>query len=595
MPQISIDGKFYEYSDQQMLLQFALDQGQEIPYFCYHPAMSSPTNCRMCLVDVGFPIKNRDTGEVEKNPDGSVKIAWGRKPITSCNTALAPDMYVRTNRSSEVIDKAQKGVLEFMLINHPLDCPICDQAGECPLQIWTYKYGPEGSRFEVDKVHKPKRVQLGPRVVLDAERCINCTRCERFTDEISKSKQLSMIARGDKNFPATAPGKTFDDPYSMNVVDICPVGALTNSDFRFKARVWEMNYTPSICTSCANGCNVDVWVRDNKVLRQTPLHNPAVNDYWMCDEGRLSYPKWNDNRVSGVKTKGDIPIDFENGLKQVANLLTQHKGRTLFVGSAHASFESLYAFRTLAKGLGAGDVFFVPHLQQGWGDDFLRKDDRTPNRAAAQLLGYQPTTVDALRQLANGGQYGLVYVMEDDAVVGQLGESLGAVPFVVHATQHFFGHDKAAVLLPAATSIEAAGTYINAKGISQMTQQAVQIRRMTPEMWMALPKSRLDAGGVPVDNWRNPENIIDALPSWLLISRIAAELGIDFAYAEHSALFAHLQQQFPDVFGKLTLRRKNRKETFKQSQFDFAINYVLRAPDAVTDPSNEPKQLNQAV
>ncbi|MFW5659282.1 MAG: 2Fe-2S iron-sulfur cluster-binding protein, partial [Bacteroidota bacterium] len=169
MPIVYIDGQAFEYAEDEKrpLLQFAIENGVEIPYFCYHPSMSVPTNCRMCLVEVGMPMRDRATGEPVLDEDGNPKIQWGRKPNTSCNTRLSPGMVVKTSQTSETIETAQKGVLEFMLINHPLDCPICDQGGECPLQIQTYKFGPEGSRFEVEKVHKPKRIELGPRVVLD--------------------------------------------------------------------------------------------------------------------------------------------------------------------------------------------------------------------------------------------------------------------------------------------------------------------------------------------------------------------------------------------------------------------------------------------
>ncbi|MEX0823753.1 MAG: 2Fe-2S iron-sulfur cluster-binding protein, partial [Balneolaceae bacterium] len=244
MPEVFIDGNRYEYEGDHNLLQFIMDLGLEVPFFCYHPSLSIPANCRQCMVKVGQPVKDRETGEYELNEKGEREIRWFPKLQTSCNMSLSDGMVVHTQETDELVKRAQKDNLEFILINHPLDCPICDQAGECPLQIQTYKYGPEGSRFEVKKVHKPKRVQLGPRVILDAERCINCTRCIRFADEVSESHQLTITSRGDKNYPTTAPGRTFDDPYSLNTVDICPVGALTSADFRFRARVWEMNQTP---------------------------------------------------------------------------------------------------------------------------------------------------------------------------------------------------------------------------------------------------------------------------------------------------------------------------------------------------------------
>jgi NADH-quinone oxidoreductase subunit G len=570
MPQLTIDGKVYTYEADGSLLAFALAQEVEIPYFCYHPAMSTPTNCRMCLVNVGFPMKDRATGQAILDDQGQPKIAWGRKPATACNQALAPDMVVQTGRTSPVIKKAQEGVLEFLLINHPLDCPICDQAGECPLQIWTYKYGPEGSRFESHKVHKPKEIDLGPNVKLDAERCINCTRCTRFTEEISGSNQLSIHSRGVSNYPATAPGKTFDDPYSMNVIDICPVGALTSRDFRFKARVWEMNYTPTVCTGCSNGCNVDVWVRDNQVLRQTPRENPAVNQHWMCDEGRLDYPRFNEGRVSGAKLKTDLPISFEEGMQQAAALLRKHGTKTLFIGSAHASVESNHALKVLAAGFGSAPVVYANHTQVGWGDSFLRKDDRTPNAAGCNLLGFNALVPAQIAALVASGDYEMVYALEDNGLMAQLVSHFQKLPFVVHATNYFSGHEHVAVLLPAATHLEANGVYVNAKQTPQLALQALQIRRMTPEMWMGLPKSRIDAGGVPIDNWRSPENIHDCLPSWLLLSKLALELGIDFVHTDHKTVFEALRATYPTL-AHLKLQKRGRKEAFKMSQFEFAL------------------------
>src|SRR5690625_1387324 len=265
MPEIFIDGQRYEFEGEHRVLQFIQDLGKEVPFFCYHPAMSAPANCRQCFVKAGQYVKDRETGEYELDEEGNRTIRWFPKLQTSCNLQMVDGMVIHTQETDEQVARAQKDTLEFLLINHPLDCPICDQAGECPLQIQTYKYGPEGSRFEVKKVHRPKRVRLGPRVILDAERCINCTRCVRFTDEISKSHQLTIVQRGDNNFPITAPGREFDDPYSLNTVDICPVGALTAADFRFKARVWEMNQTPSIDMTNGKGTNIDLWTRDNIV------------------------------------------------------------------------------------------------------------------------------------------------------------------------------------------------------------------------------------------------------------------------------------------------------------------------------------------
>jgi NADH-quinone oxidoreductase subunit G len=570
MPTVTIDGKVYEYEGKHRLLQFALDNGVEIPYFCYHPAMSAPTNCRMCLVDIGYPMTDRATGQPVLDDSGQQKIQFAPKPLTSCNQDLNPGMVVQTNRTSERIKKAQEGVLEFLLINHPLDCPICDQAGECPLQINTYKFGPEGSRFELDKVHKPKRIDLGPNVVLDAERCINCTRCTRFTEEISGTWQLSIHNRGDKNYPTTAPGQVFDDPYSMNVIDLCPVGALTSANFRFKARVWEMSYTPSICTGCAKGCNTQVWVRDNEVLRLTPRENAAVNAYWMCDEGRLDIAKYNEKRISGAKLKGDVPVSFEDAYIKANALLQQHKGHTFFVGSGHASTESNHAFIALARHLGA-KTGYVAHIQPDFADKFLKKEDRTPNTAGVKLTGFEETTLEHLRHEIEKGHIRLIYVLEDSRVLEGLSDLFDKTDVIAQTSNYPSNSDKIKVILPAATSIESAGTFINADGIAQITRQAKEIKQMTPEMWMGMAKSRSDKAAVQVDNWRTAENIVDCLPGYVMIHNLATLSGLELHLPHHKEALHALKHTYPSL-KDLKVSKFIPKESFKMNQFEFAIN-----------------------
>jgi NADH-quinone oxidoreductase subunit G len=572
MPKIYIDGKELEFDGQHKLLQFALDNDIEIPYFCYHPSMSIPTNCRMCLVEVGYHAKDRASGELQYEEDGSPKIMWGRKPATACNTPVVPNMYVKTHRTSETIRVDQAGVLEYMLINHPLDCPICDQAGECPLQIWTYKYGPEGSRFENQKGHKRKRVELGPRVVLDEERCINCTRCTRFTEEISGSNQLTIIGRGDRNYPGTAPGDTFDEAYSMNVIDLCPVGALTSKAHRFKARVWEMSYSPAIDMNDDTGTNIFVWVRDNKVLRITPRHNPEVNDYWMPDAHRLNVDFYNENRVSGVSIRGGTPLNFADGIQKAASLL-QGQGENIFwLGSAYASLESNYALKELASQFG-GEIYYLPHVEEGSGDDWLISDNKTPNSAACELLGFTAISVEDLKSKLEAGEIEFLYSLENDRAFAELGEAVGKTTAIVHGHQHQAGHEHAAVLLPAACSIEAEGTYINGKGMAQVSKLAKQIRQMSPEMWMRLPKSRIDKSAVAVDRWRNLDNIFDVLPGWQLIGLVQKAMGQEVAYASHRDIFAKLKNEFNELLGEITVSYKPPKEAFKYTQMEYAKSW----------------------
>ncbi|HYE59496.1 MAG TPA: 2Fe-2S iron-sulfur cluster-binding protein, partial [Rhodothermales bacterium] len=344
MATITIDGQPLEFEGQTKVLQLILDSGEELPHFCYHPALSIPANCRQCLVRAGTPAMDPATRQPKLKDDGTPEIAFMPKLQTACSLDAADGMVIETRRTSPLVHEAQETNLEFLLINHPLDCPICDQAGQCPLQIQAYKYGPEGSRFEFRKVHKPKRVQLGPRVVLDAERCINCTRCTRFTSEISKSEQLTIIARGVNNYPLTPPGVVFDEPYSLNVVDICPVGALTAADSRFKARAWEMAETPSITVVNAKGSNCFYKVRDNIVVGVSPRANAAVNAYWLADEDR-EVARFNDDRASGsqVRDGGTLrAASWEEAYDRAAEVLRTAEGPILFMGSAHASVEDNY-------------------------------------------------------------------------------------------------------------------------------------------------------------------------------------------------------------------------------------------------------------
>ncbi|NBV13298.1 MAG: (2Fe-2S)-binding protein [Sphingobacteriia bacterium] len=575
--QILIDGKAFSFvnsgpeKETRKLLQFALDQGVDIPYFCYHEGMSIPTNCRMCLVEIGNPVIDRATGQPVLDENGQPSISFVHKPLTSCNLDLSPGMVVKTEATSPKIKKAQAGVLEFMLVNHPLDCPICDQAGECPLQINTYKYGPEGSRFEVEKVHKPKRIELGANVVLDAERCINCTRCTRFTEEISKTDQLTIISRGDKNHPAVAPGKTFDDPYSMNVIDLCPVGALTSSSFRFKARVWEMNYTPSLCTECSRGCSVDVWIKDNQVLRQTPKENRKINDWWMCDEGRLAIEKFNVLRTSGIKLKGDIPVPFEDGLQRAAQMLLQVKDRNkvLFVASPFASLESNYALKQFAKEFNGSTPVYTQHIEESFKDNFLRQADRSPNQQSCELLGFTPISTENLSKEL--GQYELVYFLENDRLLQSLDQNLGSTQVIAHATQQHSALEYCTLVLPAATHIEAAGTFINFQGIAQITRQAKEIRQMSPEMWMSMSKSRSDKAAVLMDNWKHAENILDCLPGYLLISKIAGKMGIEGIADSHKVVLGQLKELYPDVLSHISVSRFVPMEAFKMNPMEFSI------------------------
>ena len=543
MPQVTIDGTTLEFEPGQKLLQLCLDEGTEIPHFCYHPAMSVPANCRQCLVKAGTPVFDRETKEPVLDDDGNQKINYFPKLMPSCALDVSDGMVVHTQLSSEEVADAQADNLEIMLANHPLDCPICDQAGQCPLQIQAYKYGPEGSRFEFEKVHKPKRVQLGPNVVLDAERCINCTRCTRFTAEITETHQLTIINRGDKNHPMTAPGEVFDDAYSMCTTDICPVGALTEDYFRFQARVWEMAKTPTVSDFGGTGINVDVWTKNNQVLRITPRENLDVNEYWMPDVARLVYKTYNEDRASGPMLNG-APTTWEAAAREAARLVEEAGSNVLFLGSAYATVEDNYLLARLAEAVGAEAPRFIDRRGQAEGDDWLVSSDPAPNTAGVERLGFTP--VDPALLASQVAAANLVYVLQDDPVAaGLLTEAdLSGTPVVLHAT-HTTNQTPASVSLPITMSVETLGTYVNEAGRAQMLRPAKMVRAMNRSLLMALGtgQSRNDRVGTPFDRWHDEDNKVDCLPGWAVLPEVAKSLGLDLSYKSPAAIMAEVAQQ----------------------------------------------------
>ena len=533
MPTVTIDNQEFEFEGNPILLQFCLDHDIELPHFCYHPAMSAPANCRQCLVEIGTPEIDRGTGEPRLDEDGNPVIRFFPKMMTGCSEDISDGMVVKTHRSSELVREAQKDNLEFLLINHPLDCPICDQAGNCPLQIQAYKYGPEGSRFEFRKVSKPKHIELGPRVVLDAERCINCTRCTRFTTEISESHQLTIIERSVWNYPMTPPGVDFDEPYSMNVIDICPVGALTSKDFRFKARVWEMSSTPSITIGNAKGSNCFYWVKDNLVQKVTPRTNMEVNEYWLPDEDRLDYDVFNENRPEGPTIAGQS-ASWDDAKTAAADLLKNVDANGIvFLGSAFACVEDNYLLGELASALGAAAPSYIQHIEPGAGDGWLITDDKTPNASGCERLGIRPLDATLLRSRIQGGDVKLLYVLQDDPVAAGICEAadLAGVSVILHHTNTTNETLVAAnVALPAATVVETVGTFVNQDGHAQRVWPSKAIRGVNRTLSMEIGKSRADKHGTPFDRWFDEDHLVDCQPGWVVIPEIADLLDIELRF-----------------------------------------------------------------
>ena len=284
MPTFTIDGRELTVPEGTTVLQAAIRNGIEIPHYCYHPGLRIAGNCRMCLV------------EIEKFP----------KPAIACNTVVTDGMVVHTD--TERVRKLREAVLEFLLINHPLDCPVCDQAGECQLQEYGYRHGSATSRFREEKEHGPKRRVLGPHVLYDWERCIKCTRCIRFCQEVTGTAELGMFHRGVREEIGTFPGRPLDNAYSGCVVDLCPVGALTLREFRFRSRVWFLTDVPSVCPGCARGCSVFLGTFRNEIQRIRPRTNHAVNRWWICDEGRLWHARLEaaaERRLAGPRSPAE--------------------------------------------------------------------------------------------------------------------------------------------------------------------------------------------------------------------------------------------------------------------------------------------------
>ena len=471
----------------------------DVPHYCYHPKLPVAGNCRMCLVEFGTPAMGPDRKPV-MNPDGTPKIAKSPRPAIACATPISPGMEIYT--STPGVKQMREGVLEFLLINHPLDCPICDQAGECKLQEYSVDYGQATSRFVEEKVHKPKHVDLGPRIVLDDERCILCTRCIRFSKDIAGDDALGIVNRGSYNTLGAYPGKAFDNNYTLNTVDICPVGALTSKDFRFKMRVWFLKETKSVCTSCATGCNIVIGSREEKVYRYEPRENDAVNSCWMCDSGRLNY-KWigSENRLTEVRSRGaaQVKTTWTTALKEISEKLAKAApGSVALVASARQTNEELFLLSKLAKKFNAL-TDSVPRTQAG--DKLLLSADRNPNSNGAKLTGIAPAQMGSnLPKIAdgirNGGIKTLIVFGEDVTRHGIGADLLGKLEtLIVSEILPNATTDVAHYTLPGCAHAEKRGTFTNGKGRVQKFMKAVEPRGDARPEWEFLHELVLNVTG----------------------------------------------------------------------------------------------------
>jgi len=467
MPKLTIDGKEIEVEAGTNLIEAARRLGVEVPHYCYHAGLSIAGQCRLCMVDI------------EKAP----------RPTIACNTQAADGMVVHTD--TERVRQTRQSMMEFHLINHPLDCPVCDQAGECWLQIYYMKHGLYDPRMTDEKVHKPKAVPLGPHVMLDAERCILCSRCVRFCDEISGGGELGIFHRGDHSEVGLFPGRDLVDNYSANVVDICPVGALTDRDFRFQVRVWYLDTAKSICTGCARGCNIEVHVnrrrphhaQGRRVARLKPRFNADVNAWWICDVGRYHFGFVDGpSRLTAPARRGpggSAEVGWDDAVAAVAEAVRRHPPEEVAVlASPGMANEDLMALRRLLETQGIRQVAFdVPPAAPAAGDDFLLRADRTPNRRGAELIGLGGDAGGILAA-ARGGRLRCLWVFHHDLLAGPSGEAaeaLGRVETVIFTgTNANATSDRAHWVLPAAAWVEREGTFTNFEGRVQRFRTAAE-------------------------------------------------------------------------------------------------------------------------
>jgi NADH-quinone oxidoreductase subunit G len=492
MINVQIDGAWRQFPKGTKLIEACMQSGSFVPHYCYHPALSTPGNCRMCLLEIGGPKMDANRQPV-LGPDGRPEIAWSPKPQISCALEITDGMAARTN--SPLVEDCRKGVMEFLLINHPLDCPICDKAGECRLQEFAVEFGHGGSNFLEEKVKKPKRQDIGKHIVLDDERCILCSRCVRFMQEVAHDDVLGFVDRGSHTTLTVHEGQRLDSNYSLNTVDICPVGALTSKDFRFKMRVWFLRETKSLCTSCGTGCNTIIGARENEIIRQTPRQNDAVNSYWMCDHGRLNYAYlYREDRLVQPQLRENGRLQkstWPRVIQQVAEKLSAlPRGETAMIASARMTNEELWLAGKVARHLGITLHDVVARPQKA--DGILVSNDGNPNTNGSQLLGIThadpgaraPEMATAVR---DGTVKALLCFGEDPRHYGLTEAELARLDLIVcldilpnTATK------LATAILPGAGFAEKRGSMVNVQGRIQRLNRATQPPGQARDDWEIL-------------------------------------------------------------------------------------------------------------
>jgi len=514
---ITIDGRSVPFTKGDTIIKAAYSAGIDIPHYCWHPGLSAPANCRMCLVEVepppGRPKMMLDV--LKYDPElGDYVPAKKPKLFPACQMGCADGMVVHSDTSESVV-AARHAVQELLLLNHPVDCPICDQAGECDLQDYWLEHMRSEKRMHQEPVHKPKGVVFGDTIVYDAERCIMCTRCIRVCDEVAGDPVLDMRERGNRNEIVLSSGRSLDNDYSLMTEHVCPVGALTSSHFRFKARVWFLRSGRTVCQGCATGCNayLDYDPRDNTPYRYRPRDNEAVNKYWMCDEGMLSYPDVYEDRMLTAHVGGD-DAELDEALEAAKKQLQQHSAkpeRTAIVLSAEHCLEDNFALALVAKRYMGATDFFVTRRVSGKADDILMDADKNSNSAGVTAVAEQLElgdvgNLDALVDALSEGKYDYLVSLGSsiDIDEGTLRTALARLKGTVSFCSHNGPLATAThISFPAAAWAEMVGSYVNRDGLVQRTDAVLLPRGDAHPAWqLAIALGRTLGYEIPINSRR---------------------------------------------------------------------------------------------
>ena len=489
--EVMIDGQAVSVPPGTTLLKAAEALDISIPTFCYHQGLSLAANCRMCLV------------ETNKAP----------KLLPACQATVMPEMEIQTR--SERVLKARKGILEFILLHHPVDCPICDQAGECTLQDHYDEHSLAPSEHEFRKEHKAKAEDIGPRVMLDAERCILCTRCVRFTSEIAGKDQITVKNRGNHAEITVFPGEQLNHDYTLCTVDLCPVGALTSHDFRFKRRVWFLEHTETICTGCARGCDLRADHCEGRIERLIPLFNAKVNQWWACDAGRLSFRRYESGRAVSYLMAGQ-PGTEDVALARAAELIGDLDQVDLAL-SPLLPLEDLHLAMGFAKARLADRPVYVSGRPEGAQDDILIRGDKDPNaRGLALLAAHHGLETRPLTEHP-GGARALIALTPEEPADGPLDALISAgLQVILCASFDDALGAAAAVRLPTAAPFERGGLYVNFEGFVQEGRKAVPAPAGARAPWIQLRNLLRAAGlaeGLPATRQEAADAMIAAVPA----------------------------------------------------------------------------------